>query len=63
MVKKISKSDDRHKGVPLGLRISPEEDQALETIAKKERRTKTEVVKWALYLYAKEHSHDWPEPE
>ena len=61
MVKKTSKSADRHKNPTLTCRCPPEEIAALKEIMRKERRTQAAVIRFALKFYANEHNHAWPD--
>jgi len=55
------KTKDQHTEKQVGFRLSPEERQALNEMADRERRTLNEVITFALWFYAKEHNHPWPE--
>lgn len=61
MAGKKKQSEDRHQGIMVGLRMSQAESDALDEMAKKERRTKAAIIRWALYRYSLEQNHEWPE--
>lgn len=56
MPEKQDDSDKKH----IGFRIPLAERQALAKAASKERRSQTSFVRFALYLYATTHGHEWP---
>jgi uncharacterized protein (DUF1778 family) len=54
--KNKGESDSKH----IGFRIPEAERLALAKAASKERRSQTSFVRFALYLYASTHGHEWP---
>lgn len=56
------KSEDRHTGTMVGVRLDAEMMAALQAIAAREDRTLAMIVKRSLALYAVRYGHAWPVP-